>query len=187
MYTSCFFSDSNTMIDKITLTFNIYEFLTGGVSIAAPTMQFFKIKFPFTTKVTKRPSTSAIYTLTPILVLVMSLLAHLEIITVEYLESIRASWRLSSSGSVMSLKGGEFLICIGLLIFFLDILKLAAFKRKIHKNKNINGFLLSFAVFLLFTVLFFTSKNVGSSAFLVLLLLSMFDIILWYDSFVRRR
>lgn len=173
------------MIDKITLTFNIYEFLTGGASLAAPTMQFFKIRLPLTSKKTKKPASSAIYTFTPILVLAMSLLAHADVISVGYLESVRASWRLSSSGSVMSLTGGEFLICIGLLIFFLDILKLAAFKRKIHKNKNVNGFLLSFAVFLLFAVMFFTSRNVGSSVFLVLLLLSTFDIILWYDAFIK--
>jgi len=176
------------MIDKLVFNLSLIEGVSAAVSLAAPVSQFFPSSKNSKSKARKKSvaASDPIHTLTPLLVCGFALLAHFGAITIGYFELLRVALPLAS-GSVLEMNGSDFLLAIALLVFLYDVLKISAFKRKQHGNKNITGIFVSLFAFVISAVLFWSSSYVGSMLFLLLLMLAFFDLILWLHAFHRHK
>lgn len=111
---------------------------------------------------------------------------HNGFIDPSYFEEIRVAKPLPSGGWLVA-TGGEMLIFIALGVLATDVFKIWKVKRKNHENRKVIGGVLSFVVFAVSVYLFFTSPNVSSSTFLILLGMCLLDMVLWFNVFTRAK
>lgn len=173
------------MVEKITVALSAPEALGSLLAATWPVIQNFSISFGTTFKVKRKKVThETVLTWTPMLVGLFAVIFHFGLLTPNYFNEVRFSQPMPS-GAWFIATGGDLLVFFALCVLATDILTIWKIKRKNHVNRRSGGFWVSLFVFIISAWLFFVSANVGSGIFLILLIMSLTDLLLWSNIFVR--
>lgn len=185
------------MVEKITVALSIQEIFGSLFAMAFPLLQSLNLSLNLSSKTKKRPkpkrskktsnkpTNKTIFTWTPLLVGCFAFVFYTGLVTPDYLNQVRFSQPMPS-GAWFVATGGDLLIFFALFCLAADILVIWKVSRKTHENRKSGGFWLSLIVFIASVCLFLVSKNVGSGVFLILLIISLIDLVLWTQVFKRR-